>query len=216
MVRRRVSASIDAAHSASSDQPRSSGQHSKAPPLSPRCDILKPACNEVLRLKPSPSLRAAAIHGIQKHIIGPIPQEHSLAYARRVEWKVYNAHRRSIKHYQRVVGSLIYNLSVNASYLCAAYPDPVILASLGDVELGRGTAAEEFVRKNEERERKLLEIIAGRGGLEECGKTMIRCHRKPGCMNARVDWSQLQTKGADEPITTLATCSNCGHTWNAS
>lgn len=202
---------------------RSSHQAVKAIPVADQqplemLPILKPCCSEVLNLKPTPAVRQAAVHGIRDAIATARTATISdpFSYSRMVEWKVYTAHRRSIKLYRRAIGALIYNLSMNADHLCQAYPDPSVLASLGDVELGRGTAAEAFVKRNEESERKLLEINAGRGGLEECGKTMIRCHRKKGCKDARVDWSQLQTRGADEPITTLATCSNCGHTWNDS
>lgn len=40
-------------------------------------------------------------------------------------------------------------------------------------------------------------------GLFKCGK----------CKSKKTDFYQLQTRSADEPMTTYVTCKECGHRW---
>jgi DNA-directed RNA polymerase subunit M/transcription elongation factor TFIIS len=40
-------------------------------------------------------------------------------------------------------------------------------------------------------------------GAFKCGK----------CKSKKTDYYQMQTRSADEPMTTYVTCKNCGHRW---
>jgi transcription elongation factor S-II len=39
---------------------------------------------------------------------------------------------------------------------------------------------------------------------------MIKCRK---CKSMKTDYYQLQTRSADEPMTTYVTCHNCEHRW---
>jgi DNA-directed RNA polymerase subunit M/transcription elongation factor TFIIS len=165
-------------------------------------------------LKPSALLRAASVAKIFEAlaVANPEPGDRE-KYARRAETRVYQAYRCDRERYVRAMRKIVWNVSNNAARIYSEYPDPSVLPALGDRELGKGTLAEKFVLDNEDRERKLREINAGRGGLEESGRTLLRCHRTPTCRNAKVTWDQAQSRGADEASTIYATCTNCGATW---
>lgn len=134
-------------------------------------------------------------------------------YARRLELAVYLSNRHHRGGYVRAMRRLVWNLRVNGKRLLELYPNPSTLSIVGDRELAAGTAAEQSILASEERERKLREIIAGRGGLEQSNRTLLRCHRTPACRNSRVEWREVQSRAADEAATITATCQACGATW---
>lgn len=175
---------------------------------------LKGSHPEVVQAKPPSWLRSRAIRCVWKALDGAeVDGRKRETYARVVEGKTYRSYRCDREGYARALRRVVWNLQNNAKRLYAEYPDAEILPSLGDQELGRGTSAEKFVTDNEERERKLREINAGRGGLEESNRTLLRCHRTPSCRNSKVTWGEVQSRGADEASTIHAICSNCGATW---
>ena len=49
----------------------------------------------------------------------------------------------------------------------------------------------------------ILELLEAYEGILTCGK----------CKSNKTDYYQMQTRSADEPMTTYANCKACGHRW---
>lgn len=134
-----------------------------------------------------------------------------LVFAQRLEGRLFSSLKNEPVLYRRYCVSLLFNLNFNGKYLLRTYPNPSLLASLDSVELGRGTSAEAYVKSYAERQKKLQELIAGRGGLKSANRSLFKCRTcgpKSIC-----DWTSMQTRSADEPETKWITCTTCGKTW---
>ena len=85
-----------------------------------------------------------------------------------------------------------YELAAEAALI---RPDlPVLLTSAyAEFALAKKDLERETARKNEE----------GYEGLFKCGK----------CKSTKTTYYQMQTRSADEPMTTFVTCTGCGNKW---
>ena len=45
---------------------------------------------------------------------------------------------------------------------------------------------------------------------QEISRSILRCGK---CKQRKVDYHEMQTRGADEPMTVFAQCLHCGHRW---
>ena len=57
----------------------------------------------------------------------------------------------------------------------------------------------------------LDDILGGAAAWENVDKTEVTC---PKCAHRMAYFMQLQTRSADEPMTTFYKCVSCAHRWN--
>jgi len=73
---------------------------------------------------------------------------------------------------------------------------------------------QELASKEQQEERKALEQACLkevlRGGTKEATTNMFKCNK---CKQRECTYYQLQTRSADEPMTTFVTCTYCGNRW---
>jgi DNA-directed RNA polymerase III subunit RPC11 len=55
------------------------------------------------------------------------------------------------------------------------------------------------------------DILGGTAAWENVDKTEVTC---PKCAHTHAYFMQLQTRSADEPMTTFYKCVQCAHRWN--
>jgi len=65
-------------------------------------------------------------------------------------------------------------------------------------------------RNANERIRELAEWEAVRGQQQEASTDAFKCGK---CKQRKCTYYQLQTRSADEPMTTFVTCVECGNRW---
>ena len=74
--------------------------------------------------------------------------------------------------------------------------------------------AQELASKELQEQRKALEEAclkeAIRGGQKQATTNLFRCHK---CKKRECTYYQLQTRSADEPMTTFVQCRNCDRRW---
>ena len=56
----------------------------------------------------------------------------------------------------------------------------------------------------------LDDVIGGSAAWENVDSTEIEC---PSCSNKQAYFMQIQTRSADEPMTTFYRCTSCHHQW---
>ena len=54
------------------------------------------------------------------------------------------------------------------------------------------------------------DVLGGKAAWENVDSTQERC---PKCEHERAYFMQMQTRSADEPMTTFYKCCECGHRW---
>lgn len=172
---------------------------------------------ELSAVRPEAKVRGAVASELSRVISSQATpegaQEKFRDFPRRLELALYESHRHHRSAYVRAARRLAWNLMTNGRRLLEEYDSPATLAAVGDRELAVGTPAEQSILRSEERERKLREIIAGRGGLEQSNRSLLRCHRTPACRGAKVEWTDFQSRAADEAAPITATCTACGIRW---
>jgi transcription elongation factor S-II len=109
------------------------------------------------------------------------------------------------KHFLRLIGNMTYNK--NASFILNklkyAFWEPDKLINYSSTEL-YPDLWEELLLKN----RKKMEALSRDRNQE--GTSMFRCGK---CKKNNCTYFQLQTRSADEPMTTFVTCLNCDNRW---
>lgn len=115
------------------------------------------------------------------------------------------------KYKQKMI-SLIFTLKKNSeTFLIERIKDGTIksreIAWLGPDELWPGGPWDTLARERREKELK-MDLIHGR--LEEDYTGMFPCVK---CKSKRTTHYQLQTRSADEPMTTFVTCLDCDKRW---
>ena len=80
-----------------------------------------------------------------------------------------------------------------------------VLIDLSPEELGSNER-----RNANERIRELAEWEAVRGQQQEASTDAFKCGK---CKQRKCTYYQLQTRSADEPMTTFVTCVECGNRW---
>jgi transcription elongation factor S-II len=113
-----------------------------------------------------------------------------------------------VRLYKGKLRSIIFNLK-NTS-------NPELLASVKAKEV---TPKQLLAMSPQEMHPKLWEPVLRRlkaremlksGNFGEVPEGMLQCGK---CKSKRVIWYQLQTRSADEPMTTFCTCSECNKRW---
>lgn len=109
------------------------------------------------------------------------------------------------KHFLRLIGNMTYNknASIVLNKLKYAYWEPGKLINYSSTEL-YPDLWEELILKN----KKKMEGLSRDRNQE--GTSMFRCGK---CRKNNCTYFQLQTRSADEPMTTFVTCLNCENRW---
>ncbi|KAG5356664.1 Transcription elongation factor S-II [Yarrowia sp. C11] len=136
-----------------------------------------------------------------------------LACAKAIENEVYKMENGTSNNYRPKMRSLYINLKdpknpglrgnvisgkISAERLCRMSPQEM--------------ASDELKKEIEEMEKQNL--FAARGATEQRAVTdRFTCGK---CKQKKVSYYQMQTRSADEPLTTFCTCENCGTRWKFS
>lgn len=136
-----------------------------------------------------------------------------LACAKAIENEVYKMERGTENNYRPKMRSLYTNLKdpknpglrlniisgkISAERLCRMTPQEM--------------ASDELKKEIEEMEKQNL--FAAQGAREQRAVTdRFTCGK---CKQKKVSYYQMQTRSADEPLTTFCTCENCGNRWKFS
>ena len=109
------------------------------------------------------------------------------------------------KNYTKVVGNLSYNK--NADFVLEkikyGFWDPGAIVSMSSQKLYPDIWEEIIVRNS-----KKLDLLSKDNNAQ--GTSMFRCGK---CKKNNCTYFQMQTRSADEPMTTFVTCLNCNNRW---
>jgi len=134
-------------------------------------------------------------------------------HSQAVENAIFKAYPGDRRQYARKVRQLVFNLKQNGDLRAQLVQGDLgadQLVQMSPHELNPSIRAAHFA-KNEERER-FLQWIRDVFFQPEPGQqtAMFRCRK---CRSTKVDYYQLQTRSADEGMTTFFTCGDCGKRW---
>lgn len=103
---------------------------------------------------------------------------------------------------------LVFNLACNTS-LQSLPPDKLPFVS--DAEMARGTIAERVQQQEKQRHEAFVDLLKEkRNSSVDQGESVIHCRR---CGSADLHFVQIQTRSADEPMTSLFCCNKCNLKW---
>ena len=107
---------------------------------------------------------------------------------------------------------IMFNLASNPS-LHALSPEE--LAYLSDEHMARGTIVERVQQQERARHEAYVNMLKEKQNAVESTHTesVIHCRK---CASANLNFVQVQTRSADEPMTCFLTCTACGHRWRMS
>lgn len=107
---------------------------------------------------------------------------------------------------------LMFNLASNPALHAM---DAADLVHLSDEEMARGTVVERVQVQERERHEAYVNLLKERKDAVERTQTesVIHCRK---CASADLNFVQVQTRSADEPMTCFLTCNACGHRWRMS
>lgn len=88
----------------------------------------------------------------------------------------------------------------------------VVMLSLHDTILARGTIVERLRNEVKAREKRFQEMLEEKyeSMNDETFQSIVKCRR---CGSTEVQWEEKQTRSADEGATVFCTCINCQHRW---
>lgn len=112
--------------------------------------------------------------------------------------------------YKNKVRSLALNLKNKSN---PGLRESVVSGELAVEKLCKMSVEDLASEEAQERDRKLAEeaIFKARGaGSAQAETDMFKCGK---CRGRKCTYFQMQTRSADEPMTTFVTCVNCGHHW---
>lgn len=136
-----------------------------------------------------------------------------LAVAKAVENAVFEGEKGTTQSYKTKMRSLYMNLKDKSNpklrmSVVGGEISAERLYKMGPQEM----ASEELKKEIEELEKKNL--FNARGAKEQRAVTdRFTCGK---CKQKKVSYYQMQTRSADEPLTTFCTCENCGNRWKFS
>ena len=112
------------------------------------------------------------------------------------------------KNYMKVYSNISYNKNASfvLEYLKYSLIDPVVMVTMKPYDLGPQIWEKEILNyiKKEERAEKITKEENQEGtSLFKCGK----------CKKSNCTYYQMQTRSADEPMTTFVTCLECMNRW---
>jgi len=107
---------------------------------------------------------------------------------------------------------LMFNLASNpALHACPTEA----LVYLSDEEMAKGTVVERVQQQERDRHNGYLDMLKEKEAAVERtqAESVIHCRK---CSSANLNFVQVQTRSADEPMTCFLTCNACGHRWRMS
>ncbi|THD22104.1 Transcription elongation factor A protein 2 [Fasciola hepatica] len=131
----------------------------------------------------------------------------------RIESAIYDLFNNTDSKYKQRVRTRVMNLrdSNNPNLrlnVLMGHVNPTKLASMTSEEM----ASKEMKELREKYTKETIEDhqMAVTGGTET---DLLRCGK---CKQTKCTYNQVQTRSADEPMTTFVYCNNCGHRWKVS
>jgi len=135
------------------------------------------------------------------------------AHSRAIENAIFSQAHGKQRPYARKVRQLAFNLAQNGNLRSALLDgrlNPAQLVQLSSDQLNPAIRADQH-RREQERER----FMAWVRDVFLAGKEPGPANRCRKCRSSNVDSYQLQTRSADEGMTSYFTCGDCGHRWKA-
>jgi len=129
--------------------------------------------------------------------------------ASKIEEAMWNEFRNDEKKYQAKFRSLFSNLKdeLNQGLRNALFTGDLQVARL--IQMTHEELANPVLQE-QRRKLKAQQIAARQDYKATASCTMFTCHK---CGKNETTYFQLQTRSADEPMTTFVTCITCGHHW---
>ena len=86
---------------------------------------------------------------------------------------------------------------------------------MSDEQMAKGTIVERVQQQEKERHDAYLNMLKERENASSHtqAESVIHCRR---CSSGNLNFVQVQTRSADEPMTCFLTCNDCGHRWRMS
>ena len=111
--------------------------------------------------------------------------------------------------YVAEVKRLMFNLASNPDLHAVA---PSHLPFLSDEVMARGTIVETVQCQEQSRHDRFVEMLEERRNAAAPAEvdSVIHCRR---CSSADLNFVQVQTRSADEPMTSVFSCNKCGSKW---
>ena len=108
---------------------------------------------------------------------------------------------------------LMFNLASNPALHDAVPPEELTFVS--DEVMAQGTIVERVQRQEKERHEAYINMLKEKEDAVERtqAESVIHCRK---CASANLNFVQVQTRSADEPMTCFLTCNACGHRWRMS
>lgn len=113
--------------------------------------------------------------------------------------------------YSARMHSLLYNMLIHPALRNLGATDPCLLAGMDAAQMRRGTVLESIERDEEIRRvqfESMLQETYDR--LSADAPATISCRK---CKGSNLEFSQKQTRSADEAMTVFTTCRDCGQKW---
>ncbi|CAO3653920.1 unnamed protein product [Mucor fragilis] len=128
-----------------------------------------------------------------------------------IEKQLFDMHSQSVSEdYKAKVRSLALNLKSKTN---PALREGVVTGEISIATLCTMNVEDMASEESKQRDRKLAEeaLFKARGAESAQAETdMFRCGK---CRGRKCTYFQMQTRSADEPMTTFVTCVNCGNHW---
>ena len=114
--------------------------------------------------------------------------------------------------YRLACKRLMFNLASNPALYEVATE---LLVHLSDDDMARGTVVERVQQQERDRHQAYWDMLKEKEAATERTQTesVLHCRR---CSSANLNFVQVQTRSADEPMTCFLTCNACGHRWRMS
>lgn len=165
-----------------------------------------PSLAELAAVGVTPAQRVRGIRGLMA--FNGLPTDSALALDR-----VLAAAHPTPVLYMLGCKRLMFNLASNPALL--AHP-PETLAFLSDEEMAHGTVVARVQQQEKARHDAFLCMLdEKRNAVEQHSQTdsVLHCRR---CGSSNLNFVQVQTRSADEPMTCFLTCNGCQHRWRMS
>jgi transcription elongation factor S-II len=137
-----------------------------------------------------------------------------------IEYEYYLRNQENINRYKNLMRSLMYNLNSNETLRNAIISGELLPEYLACMDFAR--REQEIVKQTYKVNKKDIKSPKYYTEKEGCAvdwsDAAIYCDNMPllkcrKCKSTRCDFNQVQTRGADEPMTVFAVCLDCGVRW---